>query len=343
MTFRHPIKISVFAVLMSVSAWLIAAEQVYSIVSGDWEGGRYHEPDGTFSHCSVAAQYQSGIVLAIGYTDTHVFGLSLVNDVWQLPVGEKYRIHIFVDRHDLGVYTAEATDTNRLQISTAPTDALVERLQKGYQLHVQAAKKDFYFKLTGTHRAIERLKACALAALADGRSAGSNDTDNPFSSDEITNRYGDTDTREFVESMLGIAGFDGVEFLDRHSNDFENAAAIWKTGALFGMLYDLAADSAIEMRSRIQALQTNLKDSCEGIYSTSDEATSTFGQYSITAYRAFCDEKSGDRFYSIIYIMIESETMMIIHTVSDAQAAHQLKGSHKKLLSTMIAHVKGLE
>jgi hypothetical protein len=341
--FRHPIKISVFAMLMSVPAWLIAAEQDHPIVSGDWQGGRYREPDGTFSHCSVAAQYQSGIILAIGYTDTHVFGLSLVNEAWRLPVGEKYSIHIFVDRHDLGIYTAEATDTDRLQISTAPTDALVERLQKGYRLHMQAAKKDFYFELTGTHRAIERLKACTRAALADARSASSSDTNNPFASDETTNRYGDTDTREFVESLLGLAGFDGVEFLDRHSNDFENASAIWKTGALFGMFYDFAAASAIAMRSRMQALQTNLKDSCEGIYSTSDEATSTFGRYSITAYRAFCDEKSGDSFYSIIYVMIENETMMIIHTVSDAQAAHQLKSLHNSLQSTMSEYVKGLD
>lgn len=112
--------------------------------------------------------------------------------------------------------------------------------------------------MTGTFRAIEQLKACAYAALADSRSSVSSAVNNPFASDDATDRYGDNDTREFIESLLKVAGFGAVEFLDKQSNDFDSASAIWKTEVAFGILYEMAEESPVEMQGQLKTILKNL-------------------------------------------------------------------------------------
>jgi len=122
-------KICLFAVLLQFPTILIAAEKVYPIVSGDGEGGRYDDVDGSFSHCAVAARYQSGVFLVINYAADLSFSLSLVKEVWELPEGDSYDVHIFVDHHDLGMYTALAINNDSLKMTAEHADQLVERLQ----------------------------------------------------------------------------------------------------------------------------------------------------------------------------------------------------------------------
>ena len=74
-----------------VAAALFAAPPAHAFTSGGWEGEANNDDDGTFSDCTMTADYASGITLAFIISRDFDWGLVLADDKWNLQVGVEER------------------------------------------------------------------------------------------------------------------------------------------------------------------------------------------------------------------------------------------------------------
>ena len=149
-----------------------AAAEVISVETfkiGDWHGNAWQDA-GTFSHCTIAADYKSGITLMFTLTPSG-YGVSLINPEWDLEIDESYPITMEVD--DLWRSLSEATayvDTyDGIIAFIGFNDAAISALRNGLRLRVLASSDAFTFRLDGTKRAFEALDQCSQRHFREAR------------------------------------------------------------------------------------------------------------------------------------------------------------------------------
>jgi hypothetical protein len=86
--------------MLSAMASLPASAR--EIVSGNWSGGSYYDPQvGSFTHCAVSSAYRSGDTLIFSLNREGQFGIGIHNPSWSLVSSDVYPVKIKVDQYSL--------------------------------------------------------------------------------------------------------------------------------------------------------------------------------------------------------------------------------------------------
>ncbi len=161
---------------------------------GEWEGSARTDNEGRFRHCAIIATYESGTMMGFAISKDYDFLVGLANKNWQLTPGTKSSVSLYVDGRSLGSYSATPESQLFIWFNLGNNKVPFDAMRKGYRLKVRAAQKNFLFRLTGTGKALARLKQCvdrstSLASqskdpfapsAARGRLPSSTKTVNPF-------------------------------------------------------------------------------------------------------------------------------------------------------------------
>ena len=90
---------SLFA-LLAITATSASAQDIpgTAISYGSWSGGAYVLEDGSFSHCSVAAEYVHGNTLAFSVNVDATVSVGVVAPTDTFIENENFPVALFVDR-----------------------------------------------------------------------------------------------------------------------------------------------------------------------------------------------------------------------------------------------------
>lgn len=138
---------------------------------GAWDGGAYYLASGAFSHCTIAANYNSGIRV-IFYLSEASFLVRLSHGEWRLNAGQTYPVNYWVDNGPRMNANAVAMQTgNSVEIPVGNNEAIFQAFRLGARLFVETVERVFTFRLDGTAVGLDRLRACTLqhSQIAGGR------------------------------------------------------------------------------------------------------------------------------------------------------------------------------
>ena len=155
------------ALLLALGPRVAKAETIERLEIAGWVGGAYAEDDGSFSHCSLAATYNSDITLVFMMDDAGLY-LMLGKPGWQLPVGERYQLTLSVDSSWRQQVTGLVTGDAVLAIPLGQDPEALRRLKRGHLLDVDARHENFGFRLEGTMKALSLLERCVERRLYAG-------------------------------------------------------------------------------------------------------------------------------------------------------------------------------
>lgn len=151
-----------FAILFVFAGQSIAddLEEFYTFSHGDWAGGAYRLPDGSFSHCHIATTFEGGVVFAIALTDENEINLLVVKESWVLSSDRNYEVSLSIDGKDLGRFIAIAISDTSLQIEIGNREDIFNELRLGNRLAVEGDQEKLLFSLRGSNKALEKVKEC---------------------------------------------------------------------------------------------------------------------------------------------------------------------------------------
>jgi hypothetical protein len=142
---------------------------------GEWRPDTVIAPDGTTVYCIVSASYAGKHELTIGTNAIGKVNLAIRLPGPRLTRGEETEVTIAVDQRLRRTVPSLALEADLLVIPTEGDQPLVEALERGYLLTIEGAPLRASFRLTGTTRALLRLKECTAklteAAVAFAREA----------------------------------------------------------------------------------------------------------------------------------------------------------------------------
>jgi hypothetical protein len=293
-----------------------AAELIYPFHYGGWDGGAYRYDDTEdFSHCSITADYESGVTLGIGVTSDYKLRIVLVNNEWNLEKGEKYSANIYIDNQYLSAYPAESFDNTIVMIDLGGDANAFEWLRWGRILTIDAGRRTLRFTLTDTYAALAKVSMCVELAHAVGE-AGTN----PFSGGggsplaralpspapeaaEPGTEAGPGEPgtgpghaaieRELVEFILSAAGIKGPRFLSSaQMRGMADVAHAWVVGETLGFVFQ-SPRGAGTVAAQMGDLLAALGEDCGGDFATASKATEGVGRFALKQGFGSCREGDG--------------------------------------------------
>ena len=261
-----PMALAALALAM-ITAATLAATPADAVETGreftyqNWSGNSYLDDDtNRFSHCAVAAEYQSDISLAFALDRDHDLALALSHGDWQIPADGLGEIMLVLDGAIIGQYAVSRVTENSIGIWFSEAAPYMEALRKGTNLEVRAERETFYFELAGTHRALSMLEDCVRyelsleAGLERNPFGDENDSFGDGGRPPADNGMaGDAGFSQGMKSMLQDAGFTDVRMMSEGAEvAFDDAVAAWTqetyTGGLY--LFDLEGTNPNEVLDR---------------------------------------------------------------------------------------------
>ena len=116
--------------LFLTASELFAKEASSEIQIGQWKGGSYYLKNGEFTHCFIAADYETGIRILFTLTSTYNFSMAFINPGWNLTIGDKYPVKYWVDKYKARNGTAIAKSTSFTTMALENTNELFEEMLK---------------------------------------------------------------------------------------------------------------------------------------------------------------------------------------------------------------------
>jgi hypothetical protein len=237
------------AVLSFIAGIAAASAQADTLEQYDvagWYAGAYsYDGSKQFSHCAMNAKYKSGISLVFSVDHTFNWILGFANDAWQLRIGDKYPIEMFIDGRGPIYATAEALETNMVSVPVQDDGTLFQKFRKGYRLRVIAAGQLFEFNLDGTSRGLASLVDCVSRHVAFG---GTSTKSNPFVATAATPNAPSADFRAeattVLANLLSTAGATGYHIMENEETptDFANNHVVW-TGSDYLGTFNVAPEA----------------------------------------------------------------------------------------------------
>ncbi|MCR9151233.1 MAG: hypothetical protein NXH83_13745 [Rhodobacteraceae bacterium] len=131
---------------------------------GNWEGGAYSFDDtGAFSHCSISAGYISGDTLYFTVNRQATVTVAVGSPgLTGIPVGQSFPVALYVDRRAPFYGTATVLLDGFAALEIPEFDRALESFKRGYVLTIQGAGREGQYDLTGTFRALEATRQCAI-------------------------------------------------------------------------------------------------------------------------------------------------------------------------------------
>lgn len=154
------------ALMLTLGAFQALAEEIPGsfFKSGNWQGAAYTFDDtGRFSHCVISASYISGDTLLFSVNDDVSISVAVVSPALRLSPGQTFPVRLTIDRRQSFEGTATALGTDFASLTINDFANALFALQKGRTLVIESPAGNGIYDLTGTFRALEAAKACAVA------------------------------------------------------------------------------------------------------------------------------------------------------------------------------------
>ena len=162
-------KMIVFATAFATAfaGGLCAAEIIgSSFTSGNWEGAAYTFDDtGMFSHCAVSVEYVSGDLLVFSVNSDVTVTVGVVSDRFNFTPGEEFPVSLHVDRRKPFQAWAAAVDYDFLSFTIEDFHNAMDALTRGQSLSVSSYTELGSYDLSGSYRALEGARNCAIDQL----------------------------------------------------------------------------------------------------------------------------------------------------------------------------------
>lgn len=144
-----------------------------SFTTGNWEGAAYTFDDtGLFSHCAVSVEYVSGDLLVFSVNSDVTVTVGVVSDRFNFSPGEEFPVSLHIDRRRPFEAWASAVDYDFLSFTIEDFHTAMDALTRGQSLTVRSYSELGSYDLTGSYRALEGARSCAIQQLefeAQGR------------------------------------------------------------------------------------------------------------------------------------------------------------------------------
>jgi hypothetical protein len=142
-----------------------------SFQRGNWDGGAYTYDDGTFSHCAIFADYQSGDTLFLTVSGDASIGIGIDSSRLGMQPGNEYAVSVRIDQRYFSQAIAEARDEQFFVFFLTDFSQALDAIRFGSGMFVQGNGFFGEYALTGTAVALETARQCAVAYL-DYRAPG---------------------------------------------------------------------------------------------------------------------------------------------------------------------------
>lgn len=316
---------------------------------GNWYGGAYYDESGKeFLYCAMDAPYESGHTLIFAISADGTFAISLSHEDWTLGLGESYPVEVLVDGKSLGQHTAEVVNEQMIWVPLDYSAELVDWLRKGRELAVVTRQDTFYFALTNTFEALNRLERCVDMSLAAqyGKTNpfGEMDTgrQNPFSEQggpgsQTPAPASDQDEVEIVKSLLFLAGLDNFEYVAPSSRDdmFSDADHSWTDGETTGAMYIFNDTQDMPVTDVASAFFQVMRDFCDGTFSFGTQDTDLAPGFPAERAAARCQYPDGGTVVLPAIIWRDGDEITVIAHASDASVTSGASEADEKMFQVI--------
>jgi hypothetical protein len=278
--------------------------------SGNWLVGAYSDDrTGQFSHCAMTASYRSGISMVFAVGSDFQWSAGFADPAWQLAVGAKYPLQLFIDGR--GPIPAEATAISPQLVSVplAANQSLFEKFRHGYQLRVNAVGQDFLFNLDGTARGLSAVLSCTQKYVVAAQPSLST---NPFvaPATPATQSAGTADRNAikaeataFAANLLSQAGIVGFKILGPQEvpKEWQTFDVVWTGPGLAGTVSVVLPQSKLGLDDIRSGLISGDARGCKGKFASGSMPDEP-GQQSVAQLFTACELPSTHTvaYYSVL-------------------------------------------
>lgn len=161
--------------LATAAATAASAEEIIgsAFSTGNWEGAAYTFSGSTeFSHCAVSVGYVSGDTLYLSVNSDASVTVGVESPSFRFTPGESFPAALYVDSRQPFHGTADVLEPTFLVIGIADFDGAMQALTRGRALRVEGRGPLGNFDLTGSFRALEAARSCAISQLEFAAAGG---------------------------------------------------------------------------------------------------------------------------------------------------------------------------
>ncbi len=164
----------VFTRNICIAAMLIAlsgpagAEEIpgSSFGYGNWEGAAYtFTGTNEFSHCAISVGFVSGDTLYFGVNQDATITVGVASENYNLVADQSFPVALYVDRRQPFYATATAIDRTFAVLTIEDFPAAMDAFGRGRTLRMESAQATGNYDLTGSFRALEAARQCAINQL----------------------------------------------------------------------------------------------------------------------------------------------------------------------------------
>lgn len=238
--------------------------------SGNWEGAAYtNNESGQFSHCAISAPYISGDSLHLSVNRDASVSVAVRSPNLNLNPGFRFPVALYVDRRAPFYGEAEVVFSDFAVLRLQDFDKAMTALRKGYVLKITGAGREGTYNLTGTFRALERARQCAIQYY---------DYKQPSTTSSSTTAAGTSQgidpaiSYQLATQMITSLGVTDARYLTKAElEEIEMSGAVYWSSDMFGisggvMFFPLVEDR--ELREGDNIGFDFLSNGCEGNYAT---------------------------------------------------------------------------
>ena len=287
MRIRH----SCIALMLASSAAVADPISGSAFRVGNWEGGAYSfEDTGAFSHCSIGASYVSGDILYFSVNRWATVTVAVASPgLAGIPVGQSFPVTLYVDRRAPFYGTATVLFDEMAALEITDFDRALESFKRGYTLIVQGAGREGRYDLTGTFRALEATRECAIRYFnhASAPSAPAQTLPDKTATFQLATT---------VLTGLGIQDFRFLTQAELEERGQPNSVA-WNAPdyGMFGWSLLVPRESSQNNLRDTDAIDTAyLAQDCNGDYATSARSVALGNGDAARELRLICSEVGGE-------------------------------------------------
>lgn len=349
---KRPAKLALGALLALVAPAVPAFAQAdapeeppVEFTAEPWSGSAvYSQPDGNFSHCLMAAQFDRQMSLVVALDRAGGVSLGIRNPRWSLTLLETQPMGFTFGSGAPIEATATAVDPTLLLVRFEDGAAILADLAQAPTVSVTQEIQSFQFVMVNTAAAVEALKDCDVegrldipiaappaavaSATGEAEAAGADEDARTILVDPIA--LDQTVARNFLQAA-GLTDFALMtpSELDSFLGD---ARAAWTDGEVTGALYTVAPRQPRLQQASDRLLRV-LADGCEGTF-TSSPIVEAEDDGTILRRSAICDENPVAMLFRTSVINGESGTLIILHAAL-REAADRLAGADDMLIDAI--------
>ena len=137
-----------------------------AFTSGNWEGAAYTFDDtGEFSHCAISVGYVNGDYLYLSVNSDATVTVGVESPGFRFRPNESFPVSLHIDNRRPFNGTATALEETFIIVTIHDFQGAMRALTQGRGLRVEGRTQLGNFDLTGSYRALEAARQCAIDQL----------------------------------------------------------------------------------------------------------------------------------------------------------------------------------